>query len=294
MDERSKTLIQKTASVIFDLAEHTSFSYTNEIAELIHKKVGLQNDRILTTHFAALPVSRFSTTHSLLEMMAEKFDGQLQIIELGAGFTPHYLNLKAPIKKYIEVDLEENSILKREIFKELSGSIRNISFISGNILESNTWENIANEIETTFPVFIFSEGVVAQYFSDKEKESLSQFIKKLLVIEGSSFVIDDTMRNHPELHKHKIISEGIKKIADISGSSIYASVFQDFETEFKNWKRYFSELNTLNLNYVLSKPEMDFALKEFKLTMSIKDSNNHFIPSLLKYSESNKEKRNWF
>lgn len=285
--------IQKTASTLFDISGHSDVMYANEIAELMVKKLGIQWPPISAENFGAFPVSRFQTTQHFLDFMCDKFGPKLQIIELGAGFTPHYLNLKGDILKYIEVDHDANSSLKKEIVHEIKPNATNLVFIGGDILDAKTWVSIKENIDTNNPVIIFSEGVVAQYFSEEQKQQLTDFMKDLLFVEGSAFVIDDTLRNHPELKDNPIISEGMSWVVQKSASKVYNAEFQTFEQEVQRWQKFLPSKEMVTIEYVNSKPEMDFALSNFKLIVCLQSKQEVVKSGLLELSRQNKTKRVW-
>ena len=92
--------IEKTASTLFDLSYHSDVAYASQIASLVIKKTGIKWGKLSSDDFSAFPVSRFHTNKYLLDLFSKKFGSKLQIVELGAGFTPHYLNLK---KKFLNI-----------------------------------------------------------------------------------------------------------------------------------------------------------------------------------------------
>ena len=285
--------IQKTASTLFDISGHSDVLYSKEIAGLMVKKLGIQWPPISAENFGAFPVSRFHTTQGFLDFMCEKFGSKLQIIELGAGFTPHYLNLKSDVLKYIEVDHDANSSLKKDILSEIKPDASNLVFIGGDVLEASTWTKIQENIDTNNPVIIFSEGVVAQYFSKEQKQQLTDFMKDLLLVEGSAFVIDDTLRNHPELQSNPIIVDGMKWIVQKSGSKVYNAEFQTFEQEVQRWQELLPSKQIITIDYVKSKPEMDFAIDNFKLIINLQNEREDVKLGLLELSKQNKAKRVW-
>lgn len=285
--------IQKTASTLFDISGHSDVPYAKDIAGLMVKKLGIQWPPISDENFGAFPVSRFNTTQSLLDFMCDKFGLKLQIIELGAGFTPHYLNLKSQILKYVEVDHDVNSLLKKEILNEIKSDAQNLVFVGGDILEASTWAKIKENIDTNNPVIIFSEGVVAQYFSKEQKQQLADFMKDLLLVEGSVFVIDDTLRNHPELQNNPIITDGMKRVVQKSGSEVYNVEFQTFEQEVQRWRELLPSKEIITMEYVLSKPEMDFAINNFKLIVCLQNNHEDVMSDLQELSKYNKLKRIW-
>lgn len=283
------TDIQRTANTLFDLRDHSDFKYCNEIADFLKSRSITDEIRISTENFMALVVSRFATTQALLEQITEKYGTELQIVELGSGFTPHCLNLSGKIRNYIEVDLPDNSELKKEISKNFV-STNNQIFVAGDILDGATWQKISANIEPDKPVLIFSEGVIAQYFSAEQKEKIASFAKSIMKASGSCFVIDDTLRNHQEFHSNPMITEGMNRISMFSGSMTYTNKKQSFADEMDRWSKLFNN-KLYTVSYLLSKPEMDFVLKQFKLIVCAND--DVMEESLQELSTYNLNNRIW-
>ena len=284
--------MQKTANTLYDLRDHTDVPFSKEISDfLLEKSNGIEGERISTENFSALPVSRFLTNHEVIEFFVEKFGKELQVVELGSGFTPHFLNLKKNISKYIEVELEVNSKLKKEITRKLTNK-ENIYFIEGDILSKNVWEEINNIIDNQKPLLIFSEGVIAQYFSSEQKEIVGSYIKEIINNRKTIFIIDDTLRNHPEFLNSPIIQEGMNRISSQSGSKVYNNEVLSLKNEIDKWSKIFN-YNIETIDYILSKPEMDFVLKEFRLILCVGNDLKGFEKDLFKLSEIIKNKRIW-
>ena len=223
--------------------------------------------------------------------MASKYGSDLQIIELGSGFTPHFLNLRSEIGKYVEIELDINSKLKEEITKKLTNK-DNIIFISGDILSADVWNKVRSVIDTTKPVLIFSEGVIAQYFTKEQKEKIASLTKDFLVSNGSAFIIDDTIRNHVELHSNPIIKEGMDRVTTQSGNSTYKGEVTSLTLEIDNWSKLFNNKVSV-IDYILSKPEMDFAISNLRLIVCMKDPKNEFETVLAQLSKNNRNTRIW-
>ena len=85
--------IQKTASTLFEISRHSDVPFASDIAKMMEEMCEEKWAKIENV-FSPLLVSRFLTTQSLIDLFSEKYGQNLQIIELGAGFTPHYLNIK--------------------------------------------------------------------------------------------------------------------------------------------------------------------------------------------------------
>jgi hypothetical protein len=168
----------------------------------------------------------------------------------------------------------------------------NLFFVSGDILSEKTWDEVNKHVDRNKPVLIFSEGVVAQYFNSGQKKNIANFARELLMTEGSCFVVDDTLRNHPELHSNVIIKEGIDRVVDQSGRADYKNDLSTYSHELNNWHNLFNN-TTYTIDYILSKPEMDFAIKSFKLIVCANDPKNELEQIFLKQSEQNCKERIW-
>lgn len=261
--------------------------------KLIEESNGAKWPELSIKPFSAFVVSRFITNHTFIENIIEETEN-IQIIELGPGFSPHYLNLNK-VYKYIEVDLESNSVLKKKIVNEIKPDCENLSFISGDILDKKTWQKIENEIDSDKPVLIFSEGVVSQYFNKEQKELLFSFIQNFLNIEGSIFSLDDTLRNHPEHHSNQIIKEGMKAVVEKSKSEIYnnSENYQSFSQELSFWQNLSNNSKIYTIDYILSRPDMDFAIMDFKLIIITNDPNGKYSGTIEKLSKINTQTRVW-
>jgi porphobilinogen synthase len=186
-------------------------------------------------------------------------------------------------------------VLKERIIKNIRPDCKNLSFVSGDILEEKTWEKIKEQIDFDKPVLIFSEGVVSQYFNKEQKNLLSSLVQEFLKLEGSIFVLDDTLRNHPEAHDVQVIKEGMAAVVDKSKSDVYGdtSNYQTFGEELSFWQDLFEDLKIYTINYVLSRPDMDFVIKDFKLTLIANDPKGLYSKAVETLSKENKEVRVW-
>ncbi len=282
--------IQLTANTLLDLCEHSVVPFAQDIVSYLPNKILDKSVRLSTQEFAAFPVARYHTMRALLKLLVGLYGKRLQIVELGAGFTPHYLDLQEDVGLYIEVDLPNNSEIKRDITEKLC-RCDNVQFIAGDILSNQTWQQIIALINIENPVVIFSEGVIAQYFTREQKESLIHMCAPLLNIPGSLFVIDDTLRNHKDLHNQPIILEGMKRVVSLSGSRIYDTQPHIFSDEIIFWNNLFRKVHPVD--YIKSNPIMDFAIKDFKLIVCMNLPESNFSDILDILSKNNANIRIW-
>jgi hypothetical protein len=139
---------------------------------------------------------------------------------------------------------------------------------------------------------IFSEGVVAQYLDNEQKQKIADYSKRIMRSKGSSFVLDDTLKNHKELHSNPIIQEGMGRISRYSNSNTYIETPLSFEESLDFWQNIFNN-SVYTVDYMLSKLEMDFALKSFKLMVYMNDVDGDNKVPILELSEKNKNNRIW-
>lgn len=269
MNEASK--IQKTAGTLFDLADHADIPYVDQILDQLSKESESGLSRISTENFSALPVARFNTNHVVLECLVSLIGPEVQVVELGSGFTPHYLNLKKMIFNYVEVELPENSALKERIIRSIKPNPENLLFVSGDILDDLTWKQIEKTLDLNKPIIIFSEGVISQYFNSEQKQIIAKHVESLLLNTRGCLIIDDTLKTHPEIHQNPIIAEGMAKVALVSGNSGYSDEKLTFQGEVERWKKLLPETEIVTVDYIKSKPEMDFVTSIFKLIVCTKN-----------------------
>ncbi|MEM8780810.1 MAG: class I SAM-dependent methyltransferase, partial [Cyanobacteria bacterium P01_G01_bin.49] len=121
--------IQHTAyRTVAALAKNTSIPYCRAILQKIidaNPAFGLETDSFSTLSY--LIELRYKTSEKILRER-----GYQQVIELGAGLTPHALNLQPFVTNYLEVDLEKNSLLKQAIVQEIEPNLK-VHYVAGDV-----------------------------------------------------------------------------------------------------------------------------------------------------------------
>jgi O-methyltransferase involved in polyketide biosynthesis len=225
-----KSPIEETAATICDLA-HFNTPNAKAILTELEKKY----DKIcsIAGDLAFFVAARHLTTRKLLDTLSP----DTQIIEMGAGFSPHGINYSSKFAKYIEIDLPHNSAEKKEITKNLQTNPDSITYISGDLFALKTWSQVKATIDCAKPLFVFCEGVVSQYASEEQRETLARQLQSIFDHPKSKLYLDDTLKNHPELESHPIILNGRKTLANILKHTSYPEVAaRSFETEIGRWK----------------------------------------------------------
>jgi hypothetical protein len=229
-----KTPIEKTAATICDLAYFDTPTSRRMLAELEKKNGKLCS---IAGDLAFLVAARHLTTRRLLDSLSADY----QIVEMGAGFSPHGLNYSAKFAGYVEVDLPCNSADK----KEVAGNLQErdlVTYISGDLFNPQTWNQVREKLDLAKPVFAFCEGVVSPYASEEQKTVLGTQLQGLFCHPDCKLYLDDTLKNHPDLEANPLISSRRKTIADCLKDTSYHSIAsRTFEAEICGWdKRGFS------------------------------------------------------
>lgn len=200
-----KNKIQETAIVtLLDMVK-VNIPYSKEILLKLNPK------KIVYSNKSYLVESRYKTSQKILDKYKFK-----QIIELGSGFSPHYLNLKN-IKNYIEVDFPSNSKKKSNIIKSIKQK-SNYTILSGNLLKDSTWKKI-NNILLSEKTALFSEGFM-QYLSKEERKFVFLKIHYILKKLDGIFFFDDS----PKYHKDNLILNNLStKMRTISKNNEISS-----------------------------------------------------------------------
>ncbi|NEP14314.1 MAG: hypothetical protein F6K14_29790 [Symploca sp. SIO2C1] len=229
LTQAEKEAIQYTAYItIAALAKNTSIPYCREIIQNI----------IAENKADLVEINSSSSLHYLVELRyktSEKIirEGEYQqVIELGAGLTPHALNLQQTVTNYIEVDLAENSHLKRRIVQKLEPSLT-VHYVAGDIFASSTWSKLKGLVKPGVPVAIFAEGFLI-YSSQEQRQFLGEQIREILADNGGMFFMEDSLRFHPEVQEIPKIKNFTIALSNRSKNTNYSkSITQEDLT--KEW-----------------------------------------------------------
>jgi len=222
-----KEAIQHTAyRTVAALARNTSIPYCREIIQRIIDKN--QAELLENNSFSSLSYLielRYKTSEKIIR------EGRYQqVIELGAGLTPHALNLQQTVSNYIEVDLEENSRLKRRIVQEIEPSLT-VHYVAGDVFDSDTWSALKSFIKPGLPVAIFAEGFLI-YSSQEQRRFLGEQIAAILAKNGGLFFVEDALRFHPELQRIPKINKFTIALTNSSKNTNYSeAITQEWLTQ---------------------------------------------------------------
>lgn len=218
--------IQKTAIIpLLDLAKCNVDNTKKILSELKYSK------KFCSTESSYLAESRYKSSEKIIKNKHFK-----QVVELGSGFSPHAINLKKYVNKYIEVDFLRNSKTKQKIISHLFPNNQIIIYLHGNIFQKDVWQKIRKKIDKENKIAIFVEGFM-QYTDKIQRKFLLGQIKKVLKKTGGIFFFEDSLTFHPELKKMENLKNLSKKMSRLSGNkNLLKGVSQEeltkeFETE---------------------------------------------------------------
>lgn len=252
--------IQKTAATIVDLADNSDVEYAKQIKLALEKRFpGIKS---FAPSMSEIVVARYLTNHKMLEDVIENTSGNIQIVEMGSGFTPHSLNLGNKALKYIEIDLPENINIKKEIIGEINPS-DNTEYVSGSVLDSEVWNKVTEIIDTNIPIIMFSEGLIL-YLNKEQQDLLAALVLPIIPADSvSKFVFDDSLKYHPDLQNNPALLQGRKNIIDTSKNTNVEETFSE-EIVVDNCKtRGFS--NVKRTPYVISGDKLKEVIGQYKL-----------------------------
>jgi len=248
--------IEKTASTLVDILTGVDTKYGREVLTKLKK---IKEITSFAPQLAGLVASRYLTSNAIIEeYLARGFHPN--IIELGAGFSPHSLDLGKKVV-YIEVDLPTNSEIKQKIAKEINPSDSTI-YIAGDIFLSNTWERIKKHINPKQPTIIFGEG----FFIYTTKEQRVMLAKEILPLTGNEgcLFFEDSLRYHPEWDLTNNTQKGIKGILQTSKSKAYSEKISQEELT-KEWESYGFKVERRTPIYVKANSDIAKKLKTWVL-----------------------------
>ena len=247
--------MERTAATVADLVAY-GIAHADSFANAVGNEWGEITSFV--PEFAVFPVSRYLTMQKYISGRASS---DLQIVELGAGFTPLSHSLADRVSQWVEVDLPNNSALKQKISNDLN-SPKNITYLAGDALTQDVWNYVNLTLDANKPTIIFSCGLISQYFNSSQKDLLASYAKSQLVKQGSVLLIEDTLQNHPELENETIINAGCEKIRKTSGNDLYGRIFHPWMNEKLAWHQ--RGFFVAAIPYVIPQMQGNYLVNNFK------------------------------
>ncbi len=225
--------IYKTAvGTIRDLAEFTDIEMAKEMWQQMGGEESNKGFTEKTSGKPHLVELRYKTSDRIIRNLSET-DNVRQAVEIASGFTPHAQELLGDkvLDLYIEADLPINTEEKRNLNEKINPDIL-IEYVPGNIFDKKLWDEIAEKLQQG-PVIIFSEGFML-YTSEKERNTLAEYVKEILEEYGGYFVFEDSTRFHPEFIQYPNFRPFFEKLSKSSKRDMGAVSQEDMTAEWEN------------------------------------------------------------
>jgi hypothetical protein len=225
--------IYKTAvGTIRDLAAFTDIEMAKEIWQQMGGEESNKGFTEKTSGKPHLVELRYKTSDMIIRDLSEN-DNVRQAVEIASGFTPHAQELLGNnvLDSYVEADLPINTEEKKSLNQKINPDTQ-IEYVPGNIFDEESWDEIAAKLRPG-SVVIFSEGFML-YTSEKERDTLAKYVKRILGEHGGYFVFEDSTRFHPEFIQYPNFRQFFEKLSNSSKRDMQAVSQEDMTAEWED------------------------------------------------------------
>jgi len=141
-------------------------------------------------NYAAFFEARFKAVNRILEEF-----GAAQVLELAAGLSPRGMDFAQRGSVYVEADLAESTVRKREVVKSVLGRIpANLHLCAASVVDRGQLLACSGVFNNQ-PVGIATEGLL-RYLTFPEKEQLAANVHEILSRFGGIWVTSDIHLRH--------------------------------------------------------------------------------------------------
>lgn len=215
-EEISPTAIVTSYPRIF-----TNIPYEKEIYNWLEKHCN--EDATLNKMLAPEIEARYKLTNKLLD----KYNNIKQVLELAAGYSSRGLIYSKKGYNYIEMDLENVSINKKEILTSIEKNIpNNLNIISGNALRKADYKNIEKYLKNDEEFAVINEGLL-RYLTFDEKKQVAQNVYELLSKHGGIWITCDVTPKKFMDSQDKALPDFNKNLATITSRNNLNDRFED-------------------------------------------------------------------
>lgn len=215
-EEISPTAIVTSYPRIF-----TNIPYEKEIYNWLEKHCN--EDVTLNKMLAPEIETRYKLTNKLLD----KYNNIKQVLELAAGYSSRGLIYSKKGYNYIEMDLENVSINKKEILNSIEQDIpNNLNIISGNALRKADYKNIEKYLKNDEEIVVINEGLL-RYLTFDEKKQVAQNVYELLSKHGGIWITCDVTPKKFMDSQDKALPDFNKDLATITSRNNLNDRFKD-------------------------------------------------------------------
>lgn len=190
MDNYDFRRVSQTALIpAFARGELTDILFAKEMLAYLRGKGldftdGLWSERATHT-YASFFESRFKAVNRILDER-----GATQVLELAAGLSPRGMDFARRGVMYVEADLADSTILKREIVNSVLGQLpANLRLCPASVLDRDEFLACCSNFSRA-AVTVTTEGLL-RYLTFDEKTSLAANVRELLSTHGGMWITTD-------------------------------------------------------------------------------------------------------
>lgn len=173
---------------------------------------------------------QFEARFKLIDKLIYKHNYN-QVLELAAGFSSRGLSMSIKDNfNYVEVDLTRVIKEKKQIIKEIGIDKKikipkNLHFVSGNVLDFETFEKATKYFDKSKPLVITHEGLL-RYLTKEEKAKVAKNIYKILKKFNGVWITSDVSLKRIFSQENKIMNKYVEQVAKLTGKDIVANRFE--------------------------------------------------------------------
>ncbi len=221
----------------------TDIPFSREIFKKLEEIIKRNNYKKLPTNLKKLELTpQFEARFKLIDKLIYKHSHN-QILELAVGFSSRGLSMSTKDNfNYVEVDLTRVIKEKKQIVKEIGIDKKikipkNLHFVSGNVLDFETFEKATKYFNKSQPLVITHEGLL-RYLTKEEKAKVAKNIYKILKKFNGVWITSDISLIRIFRQENKVMNKYVEQVAKLTGKNIIAN---RFETEGEA-KKFFKNL----------------------------------------------------
>ncbi|OQB06445.1 MAG: Leucine carboxyl methyltransferase [bacterium ADurb.Bin212] len=153
-----------------------------------------------------------------------------QVVELASGYSTRGINLTENNEdmSYVEMDLPEVTDKKIDILSTITNIPSNFHAISGNVLDSVTFERVEQYLNKNSEIAILNEGLL-RYLDFEEKKQVTLNVRYLLNKYGGVWITCDVTPKKFAANQDKNLSNFNQKLSTITDRNNLNWRFEDID-----------------------------------------------------------------
>lgn len=220
-----------TAWMIAYRRTFTDIPFSCEIFKKLEEIIKRNNYKKIPSNLKKSELApQFEARFKLIDKLIYKHNYN-QVLELAAGFSSRGLSMSTKDNfNYVEVDLTRVIKEKKQIIKEIGIDKKikipkNLHFVSGNVLDFETFEKATKYFDKSKPLVITHEGLL-RYLTKEEKAKVAKNIYKILKKFNGVWITSDVSLKRIFSQENKIMNKYVEQVAKLTGKDIVANRFE--------------------------------------------------------------------